>query len=469
VSDGALTDSGDMNFGSQPESVLGAKTLSKAVNEPLLIRFTYLSLWLLPIMGFTMPTVQTIHSWQVLDLVKLCILATICFGGAYTLYANAGHPLFRKILDPLLPFYVYFLWAFSSVLWSPLKSVTIFQSGSLAAMLFVTSAVAVVCADQQRVSKVLYQLNLTLLASSLVLVVAYAIDPAMSGLDRSRIHTGGDGLIHPTAAGATASLGLLVLTLCHYIGKFDWTKKLSIPCILIHGIIVFLSNSRTATGMAAITIGCVLFWFSTNVGRAKVAMAISVICLAFVLLDPGFKLGASTVGASAEYVTRGQSGDQLKGVSGRSEMWSAIWEEYKKALVMGHGYFVTSEKGALLVWNHNSNHTAHNLLLQILSTTGAVGLLLFLLALVQSAMVSLSLLGGDRFQRRLFAIATVMSVWYLGWAQLGVSFMGPIRPESMVFFTLLGIVVGQASGFERQRVDSESGPLQLDQSVSAKP
>lgn len=464
MSDGALADSGDLELDAKRSPVRSARSLPTAANERLLFRFTFLSLWLLPIMGFTMPTVQTTDSWQVLDLVKLCILAVICFGGVYALYANVGHPRFRKIVDPLLPFYVYFLWAFLSVLWSPLKSVTIFQSGSLAAMLFFTNAVAVVCADKDRIAKVLYHLNLTLLASSFVLVIAYAIDPSMSGLDRSRIHTGGDGLIHPTAAGATAALGLLVLTLCHYVGRFEWTKKLSIPCILIHGMIVFLSNSRTATGMSAITIGCVLFWFSTNRGRAKVAMFVSVICLALVLLDPGFKLGASTVGAGAEYVTRGQSGDQLKGVSGRSEMWSAIWEEYKKALVLGHGYFVTSEKGSLLVWNERANYTAHNLLLQILSTTGAVGLLLFLLAMIQSALVSFSLLGGDRLQRSVFAIAAVMAVWYSGWAQLGVSFMGPIRPESVVFFTLLGIIIGQASDFVKNSV-----PPEPDQSESAKP
>ena len=164
-----------------------------------------------------------------------------------------------------------------------------------------------------------------------------------------------------------------------------------LPCLLIHGSIVFLSNSRTATGMAAITIGFVLFWFSQNASRAKVAAAVGLICLAFVLLDPGFRLWSSTADASAQYVTRGQSGDQLKGVSGRSEMWSAVWHEYKKALVLGHGYFVTSETGSLYVWNARHNYTAHNLTLQILVSTGAIGFLIFGFAMAQSAFAALML------------------------------------------------------------------------------
>ena len=396
-------------------------------------------------MGFTMPTETSTSSWQVLDLIKLVILAVVCFGGAFTLHANLGHRQFWRIVDPLLPFYCYFAWALLSTLWSPLKSVTIFQCGGLAAMLCFATSVGMLGSGKANTSRILLHLCLVLLASSSLVLLAYLIDPTMSGLDRGRIHTGGEGLIHPTAAGATASLGLLIPILCHTIGKFSWAKKLFLPCVLIHGSILILSNSRTATGMAIITIGFVLFWYGTNVGRAKVAAGVGILCFAMVMLDPGFKLWSSTAGASAQYVTRGQSGDQLKGVSGRSEMWAAVWKEYEKSLLIGHGYFVSSETGSLLVWNARQNYTAHNLVLQILVSTGVIGFVVFGFAMLQSALAALMLRCGNLFQQRLFVMAAVTTVWYLGWAQLGVSFMGPVRPESIVFFTLLGIVIGQAS------------------------
>jgi O-antigen ligase len=454
VSDGTLTVAG--------ASVGNVQSVPSAANERLLFRFAFVALWLLPIMGFTMPTESVTDAWEPLDLVKLVILAIVCFGGAFAMHANLGHPWFRRIIDPLLTFYVFFAWALLSTLWSPLMSVTIFQCGGLAALLCFATSIGVISTRQKNVSQVLFQLCLVLLASSAVVFVAYLIDPSMSGLNRDRIHHGGDGVVHPTAAGATASLGLLLPTLCHVIGQFAWAKKLLVPSLLIHGGILFLSNSRTATGMAVVTIGFVLFWYSTNVSRAKFVAGIGLLCLAIVLFDPGFKLGASTAGASAEYVTRGQSGDQLKEVSGRSEMWSAIWQEYKKSLLWGHGYFVTSETGSLVVWNARANYTAHNLALQILVSTGAIGFLLFGFSLLQSALAALTLRHGNLFQQRIFVMTAVTAVWYFGWAQLGISFMGPVRPESIVFFTLLGIVVGQATQVpvpsRRTRITGESRP-----------
>ena len=37
-------------------------------------------------------------------------------------------------------------------------------------------------------------------------------------------------------------------------------------------------------------------------------------------------------------------------------------------------------------------------------------------------------------------------VWYLGWGQLCESFMGPVQPESVVFYCLLGLGVAQVRG-----------------------
>ena len=407
--------------------------------------FVFASIWLLPVMGFTTPRDTRASSWEPLDSVKLVILAFACFGGVITLFRNSSHPLFRRVVDPLIPFYLYLAWAIVSAFWSPLKSVTLGQAGSLTALLLFTTAIAMICTRRANMSKVLLHVNLTLLASSVVVLIVYFIDPTTSGMDRVRIHSGGEAIIHPTAAGATASLGLLMPVLCHVIGRFTWAKYLFVPSIVVHGAMVVLSNSRTATGMAAVTIGFVLLWYSTNRQRAWGLCLIGVLCFATLIIDPGFSIITKTAGASAQYVSRGQSSGEIAAFSGRAEMWNAVWKEYQKSLLIGHGFFVTSEKGELLVWNRKHNYDAHNLLLQVLSTTGAIGLLLFLFGLLQPILAMTLLLSGSDFQRRLFVMIAVTGLWYLGWAQLGVSIMGAIRPESILFFAMLGVGVGQAT------------------------
>ena len=408
------------------------------------------SIWVMQVMGFTMPKTSEATSWEVLDLVKTGILAFTCLLGAFSVWRLSLLRSFWRVAAPLVPFGVFFVFALISTLWSPLKSVTIAQSGGLASLLLLSVTTGVLARDRNRASLIFRHLNGALLASSFVVLVTYLIDPTISGLDRQRIHSGGDGIIHPTAAGATASLGLLLPVLCHFLGKLQWAKATFVPCGILHGSILFLSNSRTAILMALVTIGVVLYWYSTRWQRAKLLGFAGLALFAMVLIDPGFQIAEKTLGASAQYVTRGQSGDQIKAASGRAEMWSAIWQEYNKSMVFGHGYFVTSETGKLDVWNHVHNHTAHNLILQILASTGALGLLVFGMAIARVVLTISGLRSGDVVQRRIFFILAISGIWYLGWAQFGVSFMGPVRPESIYFFVLLGIGLGQAAGLGKK-------------------
>ncbi|MFK8114685.1 MAG: O-antigen ligase family protein [Rubripirellula sp.] len=413
--------------------------------QTLLRRFAYVAMWLLPIMAFTTPSKGTFDGWETLDIIKLFVLAFACFGGFYVILRNASHHRFNEVVDPLIPFFVFFAFALISVIWSPLRSVTVFQSGSLVTMLMYATGVAILCARPSETSRILLHLCLVLMTCSCVILLVYFWDPILSGLDRDLLNSGGDGIVHPTASGGTASLGLLLTIVCHRIGGYIWAKRLVVPAIVIHGAILLLSNSRTATGMAVFTILGVIFWYSSNQRRAIAAFTFAVFAILIIVVDPGLELIGSTLGASAEYVRRGQSADQLSGVSGRSEMWSAIWNEYQKSMMLGHGYFVTSAKGALFVWNKSSNFTAHNMILQVLVSTGAIGLILFFYALLQPLLCTLLLLKGSEFHRRLLGITVVISVWFFGWSMLSISFMGPIRPESIVFFTLMGVAIGQAS------------------------
>ncbi len=407
-------------------------------------------MWMLSLMVFTMPTAQHTDQWQLLDVIKIGVLAFACFGGAIALMSRWSDPIFRAVLDPLTPFYLFLGWALISTSWSPLPGVTIAQSGSLVAMLFFATAVAIVATNSICAKRILLQLNWVLLVSSTIVLFAYVIDPEMSGLDRDRIHAGGDGLIHPTASGATASLGLMLPVLCHQVGRFSWAWRLILPSVMVHGLVLVLSNSRTALVMAAVTIGLVLFRYCTNRQRALALIASAALALGVLVIDPGFELTASTADVGAQFVTRGQSSEQLMGVSGRGELWSAVWNEFEKSMLVGHGYFVSSEAGTLHVWDQTHNYTAHNLALQILVSTGAIGFMIFSFALVQLFGLSMTLRHGSEFQQRIFVMVVVTAIWFAGWSQLGDSFLGPIRPESILFFCFVGIAVGQSTILTKQ-------------------
>jgi O-antigen ligase len=109
---------------------------------------------------------------------------------------------------------------------------------------------------------------------------------------------------------------------------------------------------------------------------------------------------------------------------------------------MGHGYFVTSKTGEIDIWDGPSNHTAHNVLLQVLVTTGAIGTVLFLWGLFQPLVIYGNSLPGVDRRWKLATFLGVLGIWYFGWGQLCASFMGPVRPESVVFFALLGLALG---------------------------
>ena len=233
--------------------------------KQLLRKFIHCAIWLLPIMAFTTPAQESVTSWEVLDLAKILILAFSCFGGALVLQLQLGNPDFRKIVDPMIPLFVFFGYAIVTLIWSPLRSVTLAQSGTLVTLLMFAVAIALLCRDREEVSSVLKNLNWMLLAFSAFVFLAFLWDPTASGLNRSRIHSSGSGLIHPTASGATASLGLILPILCHKIAKFTWAKRLILPAVIFHGLILFISNSRLASGLAVFVIGGLLFWYSSNV------------------------------------------------------------------------------------------------------------------------------------------------------------------------------------------------------------
>ncbi|MEL6110025.1 MAG: O-antigen ligase family protein [Planctomycetota bacterium] len=411
-------------------------------------RYCAAVMFLLPILAFTFPgrPVQAGLSSDPLTLIKLATLASTLFGGiALFLLDRDSKRLIRRLLV-LLPFFGFLAWAILSVLWSPLRGVTLNQAGGLTALLLFTLHLACVAEKPDEASWLLKQLCHSLLLYSSVVFVAFLINPSFSGLDRSVLWENEDGLIHPTASGSTAALGLVVTTLCWLSGRFSWSARLLFPAMLVHGPTVYYSHSRSSLAMAVVVIFLAAFYFGGRLTRGGLAILVVLVAVSMIAVDPGLHQLAGD-NAIVGYLFRGQDLQELAEGSGRAEMWQTIWDDFQNsgALLRGHGYFVTSQKGELYVWYHYANHTAHNLFLQVLVTTGVIGLALWSAAQCRIAVCLLGMIKRDDFRRTYLAIVVLTMVWFAGWSVGSTSFMGPVRSESVVWFSLIGIGIGLAT------------------------
>lgn len=387
----------------------------------------------------------------------------------------AGLKWSSPILTPWLAFAV---WALVSLLWSPLKSVSAGQWLGLVSMLVfaqiiymrigtnsadvptygTTTRQADPSASRQMI---VYLLGQVLFLYSFLVLVVHLSAPEFSGLDRSQYHGVDDaGFVHPTAAGASASLGLVLSVVLLSLG---WQGKAwMVIAGLVHAAVLFFSSSRAALAMAVL---CILLCGMLLLGkqvRGLLFMGLGAVLLIIPIVDPGFELLETAVRGTSQYVQRGQSSEQLRAVSGRMEMWEAVWKEFVKSPVIGHGYFVSSETGRLAVWNSRANHDAHHIVLQVLVSTGLIGGVLFGWAVLRAISELLRLMicsTRGSFDREFGWLFLIIGLWYVGWSQGCVTFMGPIRPESVVFFALLGLLAATKSIVSRRgRIEVEGHP-----------
>ncbi|MEM6776077.1 MAG: O-antigen ligase family protein [Planctomycetota bacterium] len=355
------------------------------------------------------------------------------------------------------PWFWFIGWSFVTIAWSPLTTVSFAQWLGLLALLLMAQAIrdrlrTPVCAhpgawtaprlSPHSVVSCLYFITTTY---SLAVLVVHFLAPELSGLDRSISIDGSNGLVHPTAAGATGSLGL-VLVLNRFFHHRQGASAGTAVALLIHLGILVLSNSRSALATIAAVSMIFFIWATTKPTKATAMVLLGVFCFAILVLDPGLELINIVFGDVSSYIQRGQSIDQLKAVSGRSEIWAAVWEQYLDAPIVGHGYFVTSADGQLDVWDGPANHDAHNVALQVLVSTGLIGMLLFSWSVLAAWIHTVKLMWSHKDftegMEKVPFFLLVVSAWFAIWSQGCVTFLGPIRPESVVFFCLLGVTLG---------------------------
>jgi O-antigen ligase len=103
---------------------------------------------------------------------------------------------------------------------------------------------------------------------------------------------------------------------------------------------------------------------------------------------------------------------------------------------------VTSAHGEFLMWGMWANWTAHNFALQVLATTGLVGALLLALGLSLPLARAWTRRSHSSWNRRLWYLILLFGAWYFVWGLFNESWLGPLEPESVLFFAVLGLAAG---------------------------
>ncbi len=404
-------------------------------------------LWLMMLVTFSLPGREGALSLGAIDPIaalKVGTRAVALLSLGLLIWWHWDQPARPRIARWLSPFGLFVLWAIASTAWSPLKVFSLGQAASLAALYGLACAVALTWSEPLDTRRVLRHLVLGLLLVSLTLFAVDLYSHDLSGLNREWTTGGAPGLLHPTTAAATASLGLVLLVVMPLIWKDAVALKLIVPGVLIHAAVLGMAVSRMALAMSALVVGTMLLKAATRLTLATVAIGICLAGILYPIFDPGFDKAAAAAGAVTGYLTRGESTEQLMSLTGRTDLWSAVWDAVPDSPIRGFGYQVASPDGEVDVFAGPAYRTAHNVLLQVLVSTGLVGTALFIVGLVVPLRRARSYLRRDEEGRRLWRLVLVLGAWYAGWGLLSESFMGPLAPESVVFFSVLGLAAGHA-------------------------
>ncbi|QDT14133.1 O-antigen ligase family protein [Alienimonas californiensis] len=376
-------------------------------------------------------------------LVKLAIRAGagLCAGW---LIVTAPKARLKATWPWLLPGALFVAYAVASTTWSPLRRMSLFQAGTLGS-LYLTAVAVALYAPQANFSRVLRTFAVVLLLISAGLLAARVVAPDLAVMKRE-----GVSLFHATNTAATASLGMILTVAARLGWGWLWTKRLWPVAVPLHAAVLAISSNRMALVLTLLAVAAVVFVRLGLRWQLTAAVVAAALGTSYLAVDPSLDAVDSVAESVGDFMSRGQTRGQLKKLSGREEMWTKMWASYQEAPALGHGYFVTSKTGVMHVWYKKGNFTAHNLLLQVLVTCGAVGMTLWLAGFAAvPALAAFRLLREPRL-RGVAALAGLLGLWVFGWGLTNESFMGPLQPESVLYFFLYGLVVGSAAGLRKR-------------------
>jgi hypothetical protein len=408
--------------------------------------------WLLMLVTFSPPRIGSKRAADSFDSIAIAKLAvrTAVLGIMSLLVIRQWSTTRRKeVMRLLLPWIVFTGWMVLSVSWSPLRTISLGQAGSFAVLLLLGFNFALY-AESSDIEPVVKQVTWGLLVACCLLLAICVVLPDWGCLTRE-----GRGLMHATNGAATASIGCVLLFAARWVFGWKWGRRLFWPALVVFGATLIVAQNRTAVGLTS----AIMLGLAACIAPATRALVMAVVGIGgsiYLVLDLQFGTTDAIFDTLATYLARGQTTVQLAALSGREEMWTKMWNSFLESPWIGHGWFVSSAQGKMKVWYLWTNWTAHNFWLQVLVSTGVVGAALMVWALLNPIFRLLRAWDRGDINWRFAVFVGSIFAWQTGWGINNESFVGPLQPESVVFFVILGLVIGRFAEAKIARNESRT-------------
>ena len=302
---------------------------------------------------------------------------------------------------------------------------------------------AVLGSSEECIESILRNLFLTGLAISVAILI----------LDFHAIAAGERpaGYMHPNTLGAVSSTGSIVLIASRLLWNWQWTRTLWLPGLAITLAALYISRSRSSL-LATFIVLTILFVVRRQMLFLTVTVAVAGILIA---LFPYIDAISNVPDHIGSYILRGQTANDLKGGSGRDELWAIALQSFKDAPWFGHGYFTITSSGSLFVWNKQQFQTAHNLGLHLLTGTGLFGTVLFIWGIGAALKPCFAKWRDMSRDYAVEFLGLLILIWFLVLGVFEISMLGPLDPAVVLFFVALGTVVGSSVTREMARCPRE--------------
>jgi len=335
-----------------------------------------------------------------------------------------------SVLVRCTPLMMFGLWTLATCIWSPIKSISLGHATEAFMLGLLSIAAGIVYRSELDLEQILRQMVL-IITVLMVVLLALNIQEIKAGLRPMNF-------MQPNNLAGIASIGLLTLLLSRLLWDWRWTHTLMWPSGLICGLTVFIAQSRSCLIVTSI-IALPVLWAMYKKHLVLFGLIVAGFVAAFLPYSASISKAPDAV---MSYIMRGQSAEDAYTVSGRTEVWDIAVKAFWEAPLFGHGYYSMTSTGTMYVWGAERWQTAHNTYLHVLTGTGVMGYALLIWALLYILQPAWIYVRRPVPERKLAVFILLLVAWYMCLGCFELSFAGPVDPEVVLFFIVLGLSAG---------------------------